>query len=275
MMAPASRSERGEKASKTSSNMILREHLINGGQITHTGAVICLKIPPTSDAAYVDAQLDDYDHPRREFANVPPHTLQLRARFSHPIGKLKGTAGFGFWNNPFSQTGSVVEPPSNVWFFYGSPESDMQVVPNMPGHGFKAAVLDSLPLPSGDRIGVSRSKSLTNVIVAAGNLALRIPIVSSLAMRAAQRMVHAHETVIDHDITKWHDYSIWWMRDAAIFHVDGHEVLRAPRPPRGTLGFVTWIDNYRASATRDGRYEFGYVDVAEEQWLELQLGGEP
>ena len=61
----------------------------------------------------------------------------------------------------------MLEAPQNAWFFYGSPESDMQLAKGVPGHGFKAASLSS-PLPgrnaSGLRAGVSK------VVMAAGNL---------------------------------------------------------------------------------------------------------
>ena len=248
--------------------MDFHEYTVDGGRIEHDGDIVRLVIPPTSSAAYADAQLDDYDHALRRFGNGPPQALRIRARFSHPADALKGTAGFGFWNHPFTQTGGVIEPPANVWFFYGSPESNMQVARGMPGHGFKAAAFSS-PLPAGEGQGVRAM--VTRLAVTFGNLALRLPITSSLAMRAAQRMLRAREAMLDVDITQWHDYALDWRRDETIFRIDGNEVLRAPKPPRGPLGFVAWIDNYRATATRNGRYEFGYVDVPEAQFIELRI----
>src|SRR5512143_1810645 len=96
----------------------LRDHLVNGGRVERdgTGTRLRLVIPPTRAEAYADAQLDDYDHGiPRHFTNLPPQHLRIRARFSH--SEMKGTAGFGFWNHPFSRTGAVLDPPSNVWFF--------------------------------------------------------------------------------------------------------------------------------------------------------------
>jgi len=247
--------------------MKLRHHLVNGGRVECAGDVIRLSIPPTSDAAYTDAQLDDYEHalPRR-FANLPPQRLRLRARFSHPAGALKGTAGFGFWNHPFTRTGGVIEPPRNAWFFYGSPESNMQLVPRLPGHGFKAAVLNT-PLPPA--AGRGMRARLTKALVGAGNLALRLPGISALALAAARSFVQASETLLSLDMTQWHAYELDWLPTAVIFRVDGEEVLRGPAPA-GPLGFVAWVDNYRAVATRAGLYAFAYVAVAEEQWLELK-----
>jgi hypothetical protein len=51
--------------------------------------------------------------------------------------------------------------------------------------------------------------------------------------------------------------------------VDGAEVLRAPNPPRGPLGFVAWVDNQYAIATPEGRFGFGVVQTPEPQWMDL------
>ncbi len=242
---------------------MLQQYLVNGGTVeTQTGGYR-LSVPITLNTNYVDAQLDDYDKtlPMR-FTHAPPQRLQLEARFSHPIGALKGTAGFGFWNHPFGQAGQVLASPCNVWFFYGSPESNLQVKPGGIGHGFRAATLNSPPLPSGN----GRVARLVN---GALDRVLRLPFLSRLAMAAAQRMVQAHERLIEIDMTQWHHYEIDWQRDLAVFRVDGREVLRAPEPPRGPLGLVIWIDNYKAIAA-DGRYEFGYVGLNEPQWMEVR-----
>ena len=232
--------------------MDLQEHLVNDGRIEREGEVIRLVIPATTSAAYTDAQLDDYQHALpRVFVNRPPQHLRIRARFSHLVGAMKGTAGFGFWNHPFTREGGVIEPPRNLWFFYGSPESNMQIARGLPGHGFKAAVLNS-PLPAGEGWGV-RANAVKAMMVA-GNLALKIPVVSSAAMAAARRMIVANEHQLDLDMTQWHDYALDWTSDGVVLCVDGQEVLRAVKPPRGPLGFVAWVDNYRATATLDGQY---------------------
>jgi hypothetical protein len=249
--------------------MNLREHLVNGGRIEREGEVIRLIIPPTTSAGYTDAQIDDYEHELpRTFVNKPPQHLRIRARFSHPAGAMKGTAGFGFWNHPFTREGGVIEAPQNVWFFYGSPESNMQLAKGVPGHGFKAASLSS-PLPSVE--GKGAGASLTKVLMAAGNLALKLPGISTLAMYAARKFIAANEVLLNTDMTQWHDYSIDWLPDETMFSVDGQVVMRAARPPHSALGFVAWVDNYRATATPDSEYEFAYVDVPEPQWMELIL----
>jgi hypothetical protein len=55
-----------------------------------------------------------------------------------------------------------------------------------------------------------------------------------------------------------------------VFYVDGVERLRAPTPPPGPLGFVLWIDNQYAVASRQGRFGFGLCEVRDEQWLEVE-----
>jgi hypothetical protein len=254
----------------------LREHLVNGGRIERTGSGYRLLIPPTGADAYADAQLDDYDHglPRR-FADLPPQVLRLRARFSH--AQPKGTAGFGFWNHPFSREGAVLEPPCNCWFFYSSPESDLRVSRRLPGHGFKASLLNSaayLPFttsgePVARGVGGRFAQTVTRIATSTANLMLKVPVASRAVMAAAQVAVNARELLLDLDMTAWHTYEVDWLPAIAVFRVDGREVLRAPKPPRAALGFATWIDNYRATASSGGDYGFAYVGTTEEQWMEL------
>lgn len=60
--------------------------------------------------AYGDAQLDDY-HVDGVMRWRPPVRMRLRARFSHSEAVLQGTAGFGFWNDPFGMTRGVKSVP--------------------------------------------------------------------------------------------------------------------------------------------------------------------
>src|SRR5512140_859561 len=90
------------------------KHFLSGGGVHElTGHSLRLVKPGTSARRYTTAQIDDYqDVPRRDFRWRPPLTLTVRARFSHPgtppfegDARLQGTAGFGFWNDPFLMTG--------------------------------------------------------------------------------------------------------------------------------------------------------------------------
>jgi hypothetical protein len=245
-----------------------KPHLVNGGQIVQDGEHIRLLVPPTSASAYTDAQLDDYDHalPRR-FANAPPQRLRLWARFSHPAGVLKGTAGFGFWNHPFTRQGAVLEPPRSAWFFYSSPESSAPPGSFMPGHGFYAVAVCS-PLPS--TLDGGWGAALASALIRLGNLALQLPFISTLALFAGQAFVRARAVPIRLDMTAWHLYELDWQPTLTRFCVDGREVLRAPSPA-GPLGFVAWIDNYRIAVTRSGGYTFAFVETSHPQWLELRI----
>lgn len=237
-----------------------REHLVNGGRIERNNQRYRLSIPPTTHTSYTDAQLDDYPHePPRTFSNLPPTHLSVRARFS--ASNLQGTAGFGFWNHPFSRTGDVLLPPCNVWFFYSSVESHLRLSANTPGWGFKASVLYSAIMPS----------SLMRLINYPLNALLRVPRLSRLLMSVARTAVRAEEAPIAVDMTLWHTYSIVWRADAAVFSIDGNVMLTARRPPRIALGFAAWIDNYCATMGDNGEYGFRYVSVRDEQWLELEI----
>ncbi len=238
-------------------------------------------IPPCSAKQYADAQLDDYGNDGNfVFSNSAPLTLKLRARFSHPSDQLRGTAGFGFWNHPFASGGGII--PRNLWFFHSSSDSDLQFSRGVAGHGFKSALLDALPIIRSRAISSHRIKTNApeistdastpnSLLFNAAALVARQRWLMALAIRAAQRVLYAREKVLSLDITAWHEYVLEWRHGEATWRIDGAPVFRAKRPPAGPLGFVAWIDNYRARFTADGRYGFAHVATTETQWLEIQL----
>lgn len=239
---------------------MLQTLLVGGGKVEQDGDHARLVLPPTSKRAYADAQLDDYRGLRRSrLPDSPPVRMTLRARASHPAPM--GTLGFGFWNDPFSPSGGVLTAPNNVWFFYASPPSDMALAEGVPGRGWKAATLNA-----------GRLHSLILAPAALAAIALtRIPGLGQPVMAAARRAVRAHEAMLDDvPFTKWHTYELEWWNDVAVFRVDRVERLRSPAPPRGPLGFVAWIDNQYAIASREGKFGFGLCEVKEEQWLEIE-----
>jgi hypothetical protein len=264
-----------------------RPFLAGGGSLAQDGEILRLSMPPVSRKQYADGQIDDYHGLRRSrFPWTPPLRLRVRARASHRAATstpphfhtsastpphlidstpasphLLGTAGFGFWNDPFTLTGgSVLAAPSVLWFFYASPPSDMARVEGVPGWGWKAATLDSARIPA----------LLLGPAAAIAVLLTKIPGLGLPVMASARRAMRISERLLDTPLVEWHDYEIEWGAHEAIFHVDGHEVLRAPDPPRGPLGFVAWIDNQYAVATPQGKFGFGLVETHEPQWLELQ-----
>jgi hypothetical protein len=230
---------------------------------------------------YSNAQIDDYQGlPRRRFLWSPPLALTVQARFSHhgpaldgpcpcnfvypPAGDggpiLSGTAGFGFWNDPFAP-GSRRLPalPRALWFFYASPPSNMKLDRDMPGCGWKAAAIDA-----------SRGPAL--LLAPMAPLAvplLHLPAAYRTLWPGIQRAVGVSEARVDADMAGWHTYRIEWGRRRARFLVDGAVVLDGATPPRGPLGLVIWLDNQALVVTPQGRLRHSLLAAPGEQWLEL------
>jgi len=241
------------------SRYMLQRFEVGGGQVEQSGERLRLVMPP-GRRGYADAQLDDYHgRGRRHFDHSAPLTLTLRARASHaaPLGTL----GFGFWNDPFSLSGSVLAGPNVVWFFYASPPSDMALVEGVPGRGWKAATLNTGHLPP----FILAPAALGAILLT------RVPGLGRPVMDAARRAVQACEAPLgDVPLAEWHTYELNWQPAEAVFHVDGVERLRSPAPPLGPLGLVIWIDNQYAIASREGKFGFGLCPVAEPEWLEVE-----
>jgi hypothetical protein len=226
-------------------------------------------LPAVPRGQYADAQIDDYDSlPRSAFPWRPPLRMEVRARSSHPAatasssdettGILRGTAGFGFWNYPFSVRGDILMLPESVWFFYASPPSNMALVPGLPGWGWKAQVVHSM-----------RAETVVATVpMALSATWARLTGDSSHAARWMQRLSGAQEALLDVDMTDWHTYRLEWRGGDALFWVNNRLVLRAPHPPTRPLGFVAWIDNQYAVATPRGTLRFGSV-ATDPEWLEL------
>lgn len=257
-----------------------------GGTLDVADSRLRCALPPTPAGRYANAQIDDYGGARlARYPWRPPLRLEVRARTSLPIHPplmrahtpispsprgargpagedpqafLRGTVGFGFWNAPMTVARGALRLPDAVWFFGASPPSEMRLVPGLPGRGWKAQVVHA------NRIAALAYGSAALGAVGWARLTGR----ERAAARLVERMTGASETVLDTDTTLWHNYALEWHAACARFFVDGAEVLRAPNPPRGPLGFVAWIDNQYAVATPRGQLRFGTLDTAA-QWLEL------
>ncbi len=243
-------------------------HWLQGtGRLEPGDSTIRLVTQDARAGDYSDAQLDDYHADPRGLGNPsglkrqwlwrPPLKMQVRARASH--SSLVGTAGFGFWNDPFTLTGGINALPEAVWFFYASPPSDMALVLGVPGWGWKAAIVHA----------ARADAVLQSVPTAAAVLWARLTGRTQTAARWVQRTSGAHEAPLRLDWTAWHMFDLEWQRDEVTFFADGEQILRAPNPPRGPLGFVTWVDNQFAVATPRGEFRFGTLDAPGKQWLEL------
>lgn len=240
---------------------------IGGGQIAIADSTVILSFAAAQQGHYTDAQIDDYAGlPRTRFPWRPPLRMEVRARTSLPAARttqvshehLRGTAGFGFWNYPFSVRGDILMLPEAIWFFYASPPSNMALVPGIPGWGWKAQVVHTLRtealvalLPTTLAIGWARATGATQT-----------------AARWLQRLSGASEVLLTAEMTQWHTYALEWRAHQARFWVDDILVLKVANPPTRPLGFVAWLDNQYAVATPRGILRFGTVASGPQQ-LEL------
>jgi hypothetical protein len=242
---------------------------IGAGSLSLADSVLHMHLPATASGQYADAQIDDYGNlARHQFPWRPPLRMEVRARSSLPaatinsatddLSVLRGTAGFGFWNYPFSVRGDILMLPEAVWFFYASPPSNMALIPGIPGWGWKAQVIHTM-----------RPEALLATIPTALSIGWGLLTHNSQpAARWLQRLSGAHEMVLTTAMTTWHTYSLEWRATVARFWVDGQLVMSSPQPPTRALGFVAWLDNQYAIATPRGVLRFGATSTPEE-WFEI------
>lgn len=239
----------------------LRPLLFGNSQLTTTPTGWRIANGPTAATRYANAQLDDYQGlARRHFPWRPPLTLTLSARFSHPVEQLRGTAGFGFWNNPF---GLGVQPwptlPRAIWFFFSSPPSAMQLALDVPGPGWKAATIDAWRWPF-------------FLLAPTAPVAMPLMRLRSFYYRLwplGQRAIGVHETLLALDVTHWHSYRLVWGVKETHFFVDDQSVLQCDQSPGGPLGLVIWKDNQAMSVAPWRLPSHQLVTCGETQWLEV------
>ena len=246
---------------------------INGGTV-NPGPPWHLRLPVTHKG-YTDAQIDDYGripspspspsqakqkYSRRAYPWRPGVRLHLRARFSHAIGRLIGTAGFGFWNAPFGDP-TVRWPalPQATWFFYASEPTDLPLAQHGVGRGWFAATLDATT-PSA--LMMAPLAPLVLLLNQSRTLRHRI-------WPTVQHRLGISYQQLDNDITQWHDYDLHWLPNGCSFQVNGRTVLQTPFSPRGPLGFVCWLDNQYLVVTANGRFRWGTLPIPATQWLEI------
>ena len=237
-----------------------RRYFRGSGSLEVLPASWRLATADTTPIEYSDAQLDDYQAlSRRQFLWTPPVAMRVRARFSHDREQLRGTAGFGFWNDPFLMTGwRLPALPRAIWFFFASEPSDMVLDLDVAGHGWKAMTLDAL---NGSFVA-----SLPLLPLAA--ILMNIRPIRRAVWPTLQRTVRAAETLLDVNMTGWHTYEIMWDKGSR-FSVDGHTVFEHTPAPAGPLGFVIWLDNQYAIVTPWGRLGYGLLATSGRQWLEV------
>jgi len=210
---------------------------------------------------YTNAQLDDYQTLARcDFWWRPPLRLRLRARFSHTAAALHGTAGFGFWNDPLLMTGwRWPALPVALWFFFAAPPSDMALTCDVPGWGWKAAVIDAC------RASARRWLPLAPLLIPA----LHSRTLHRRLWPRVQRDLGIAEAQLDVAMTTWQCYEIMWGAQTTTFLVNGAPVLPATPSPGGPLGLVIWIDNQYLVVHPSGRLAHGVQPLPHPQWLEI------
>ncbi len=250
--------------------------LPGGGRLETGPEGLRLCNPVATGHAYTNAQIDDYQSlPRSRFPWRPPLRLVLRARFSHPGPQaggppetwLTGTAGFGFWNDPFLMTGLRAPAlPQAVWFFYAGPRSNMALDLHTPGWGWKAATIDARRWPF---LALAPAAPLAMPF-------MRIPWLHRWLWPLGQRAIGVEERLVPGPMDRWRIYAIDWRADTVQFFVDGRLLLRTRHAPAGPLGLVLWIDNQFMQVTPWGRFRWGLVEKTAPQWLEVDwLSVEP
>ncbi len=224
------------------------------------GAGIRFVVEGATARRYGDAQIYDYaGRSRRDLPCRPPLRMTVRAWASHSADQLRGTAGFGFWNQPVMPGQGIPRLPRAVWFFFASPPSNMAFAQGIPGQGWKAATIDASRLPF---LLLAPGAPL-------GFLLMRVPALYRVLWPVGQWAIGAAEAMVDVDLREAHTYRLDWLADGAHFYVDERLVFDTPCTPRGPLGFVAWLDNQYAVVTPQGHLGMGLVPVPERQWLTL------
>lgn len=237
------------------------EREINGGRVER-GEGWRLSLPVTT-AVYANAQLDDYGgkNGRSAYPWHPGLTLTLQARFSHPAHELVGTAGFGFWNAPFGDSSQRWPAlPQAVWFFFGSPPTDLPLAAQGAGRGWFAATLDAARPRAWGLAPLAPAVVLLN----------RLPSVRRRLWPWVQQRLGISYAPLTTALTEWHHYSLVWLHEGCTFAVDGKIVAQTSHAPRGPLGFVCWLDNQFLLVTPNGRLRWGVLPTKQPQWLECK-----
>ena len=237
---------------------------IGVGAVQETPGGFRLTTDGATATSYSNAQIDDYAGlTRSSFPWRPPVTLRLRARFSQDADAdrrpgLRGTAGFGFWND-FFMAGRRPTLPGAAWFFYASPPSDMQFALDTPGYGWKAATIDAL-------------RPATPLMLASTVAA--VPLMNSERLYRRiwphyQRALKICEQIAPAAMDAWHSYTLEWGTTQVRFSVDDEVIMECASAPAGPLGLVVWLDNQYLVARPWGRLRWGLLATDGPQWLEI------
>jgi hypothetical protein len=230
---------------------------IRTGRVQTSSDTIRLSIAPTSGDTYSNAQISNYSN-KRNFPSSYNISMTLQAHLEPNIDAMRGTAGFGFWNQPFVPNEKFNALPKAAWFFFAPPPNNMKLALNVLGSGWKAATID-----------VKKWQFLAMLPTAPiGFVLMRFPMLYRLLWPIAQRTLGVSECLLDTNLlSQPHTYAINWFKEYVEFKIDSTLVHKSPAAPRGRLGFVAWIDNQYAVVTPQGSFKFGLLDIKIEQSL--------
>jgi hypothetical protein len=243
----------------------LQVRTAQGGQVQQLGDHHWkLTMPEGLRGPYRWAQIDDHLHCKRsELPWQPPVRLELRARVSSP--DIRGTWGFGFWNDPFSMSfrvGGAAQRlpalPNAAWFFNASPPNYLAFHNDHPAQGFLAATFRSPLIPSA---------LLIPGAIFAPLLLLRPS--ARLLRWAAGLLIQESGVNVPVDVTGWHDYRLDWLDECVRFLVDGKQLYETRVTPKGRMGLVIWVDNQFAAFPPSGQLAMGTLGNQEETWMEV------
>lgn len=227
------------------------------GAVRHEPGLLRLLNRPTPDGVYTNAQISDYQSGR--FRWRPPLRLTVTARASS--SSMVGTAGFGFWNHPFTPVSFSLRLPQAIWFFYGGLPTNIALAKDVPGHGWKAATI------SANRWPFLLLAPTTPLAV----FLMRVPALYNLLWPIGQRAIGVSEKRLDSALlAERHTYTLEWQTGGASWAVDGRLVHEAAVAPSGPLGFVAWVDNQYAIVTPQGQFGYGVTPLEHEQSLKLE-----
>ncbi|MEO8392928.1 MAG: hypothetical protein ABI700_08035 [Chloroflexota bacterium] len=234
---------------------------VGNGKVTSAPGALWLTTNPAQNL-YSNAQIADYTYAAYNFRWSPPVRMTVTARCEGQASALKGTAGFGFWNHPFSpDSRRLPRLPQAIWFFFSAPPSNMALAQGVPGFGWKAATIDATG---------GRAKALAPFSLPA-MLLMRRPSLYAKIWPQIQHALKIEEKLLDLSLLETrHTYTIDWRADGATFAIDGATVFESTVAPRGKCGFVAWIDNQYAVVTPQGEIKFGIIALERVQSLILE-----
>ena len=236
---------------------------IHKGRVTETeDEQVRLSLPRTG-RLYSNAQLDDYSgRKRKDYLWHANTTMALEARFSHHQEKLQGTAGFGFWNAPFGDPNHPYPTlPKAIWFFFGSPPTDLPLNPSGHGRGWFANTLDATTWQAIQMAPLAPATLLLN----------HWPWFRHKIWPTIQKRLNiSYQQLATIDMTNWHKYQIDWNKDGCHLMIDNVTVLKTTCRVQGPLGFVIWLDNQHMMVTPTGKMGAGVIQTSQDQWMEIR-----